>query len=161
LLPLSRRVSDMFNSFRRIALQRGAWLGLAVAALGGCGDSGAATSPGVGSSEPEPARPPLSATGCTTGSNRVCHVELGKHGDVINCAIGTQSCVDEHWSACMVDPARGTTSVPAPPPKVAGLREQALAGSSTTCADNPCDPYCLTYDDVPDDPITTTPESPS
>lgn len=48
--------------------------------------------------------------------------------------------------------------MPAPPPKVAGLHVQSLASSSTSCADNPCDPYCLTYDDTPDQPITTTPQ---
>jgi len=37
---------------------------------------------------------------CVTGEKRTCHVTLGRHGGVMSCFVGVQSCFDGEWSTC-------------------------------------------------------------
>src|SRR5262249_23290865 len=68
-----------------------------------------------GSSDHEPSQPftadttdaappthdtPVVEEKCDNGAMRECKVTLAKHGDVVSCAVGEQSCIDGVWSAC-------------------------------------------------------------
>src|SRR5205085_1622968 len=37
---------------------------------------------------------------CKQGEQRECHITLGKAGNVLECFVGKQSCVDGEWGAC-------------------------------------------------------------
>src|SRR5260221_8146754 len=55
---------------------------------------------------------------CIDGATQRCAIEIGRHGDVLDCAPGVKRCQGGVWSSCVPD---GTTrSVMAPPPKPAG-----------------------------------------
>jgi hypothetical protein len=82
------------------------------------------------------------ATGpCETGATKSCNIELGKHGDIVSCYLGTQSCENGTWGAC----EGGTTTTKTIGPNF-GLSPQAFS-SATNCTNNPCDPYCTNYDE--------------
>ena len=99
---------------------------------------------------------PGASTGCTPWSVRECGIELGTHDGVVDCARGSQVCESGQWGPCLVDAAKGTASVKAPAPSPGHLaidstsRTLSIGGSSTTCIDNPCNPYCRVFTDVPD-----------
>jgi hypothetical protein len=131
-------------------------LGSSMAACSSSGGTAAAWSGGAGTTG-DNVRPLPTGETCEDGGSRDCAIEQSTDGNIINCAHGTQLCVDKRWGTCKVDPTRQTTSVPVPSPRVAGVGVQSLAGTSAACLDNPCDPYCKTYNDVPDSPITTVP----
>jgi hypothetical protein len=103
-------------------------------------------------------KPPVEGQLCTPGQVRDCGIEIGRHGEVIDCARGTQTCTeDKSWSACATN---GTTFKAAAPPARSGspdpdLHSNAVGGSSTTCVDNPCNPYCQTFNDSPDTGVTS------
>jgi hypothetical protein len=126
---------------------------LALAALVAC--SGTDRSSGVNG---DGFKPPTVEGPCTPGTIRECGIELGRSGaGVVDCAKGTQTCAeDKSWTGCM---ANGTTfKAKAPPVSSAsspGLGTNAVGGTATTCSDNPCNPYCKTFDDLPDSGITT------
>ncbi len=126
---------------------------LAFAAIVAC--SGGDRSGGVGGDGFKP--PPASGGPCTPGQVRDCGIELGRSGSVVDCAKGTQTCQeDKSWGTCI---ANGTTFKSAAPLASKGspdpdLNTNAVGGSATTCADNPCNPYCKTFNDVPEAGIT-------
>jgi len=84
------------------------------------------------------------AEGCecpTPGATADCGQVERKSGDYVSCSMGVRTCSDGKWGACIGDRI-ATIHVPA------GQHPQAL-GTSTTCADNPCDPYCRIIVDDP------------
>lgn len=136
------------------SLARGylATMAFAVAAAVAC--SGRDRADGANS---ETFKPPVEGAPCEPGQVRDCGIEIGRSGSVIDCAKGTQTCgADKAWGACF---ASGTTfKAAAPATKTLsspGLGTNAVGGSSTTCADNPCNPYCQTFNDAPDTGITS------
>ena len=93
---------------------------------------------------------------CADWATRACAIEVGTHDAFIDCAPGVQVCENGSWRGCAVDASREHVSVPAPlasrgSPSEVGLL--AVGGSSTSCSDNVCNPYCQLYEDEPDDPI--------
>jgi hypothetical protein len=93
---------------------------------------------------------------CDPGTMRACGLELGTQGGFVECASGNQFCEAGRWGSCLLDATKGTTRVKAPAPS-AGLPDLssrskvlAIGGSSTKCTDNPCNPYCQVFSDVPD-----------
>ena len=98
----------------------------------------------------------LSGTTCESWAVRECGVELGTHDGLVECARGTQICDSGHWGYCLVDASKKTTSVKAPTAVSGRFSERtpagllSIGGSSTTCKDNPCNPYCQVFNDVPD-----------
>jgi len=67
------------------------------AALAGDGSGGHGNEGGSGSDLP---LPPISATGsCTTGVVQECSVYY-KSGDIQNCFVGVQLCIDGEWGTC-------------------------------------------------------------
>ena len=84
------------------------------------------------------------ATGpCKTGDSRKCGIELAKHGDIVSCYVGTQSCSEGVWGECG-DGSQITKSVTAPPGVGPGSSAMNATGN---CVGNPCDPYCQQYND--------------
>jgi hypothetical protein len=63
-------------------------------------------------------------------------------GDYISCSMGARTCTDGKWGACIGDRV-ATIHVPAIAEHAQGL------GTTTTCDDNPCDPYCRIIVDDP------------
>lgn len=130
---------------------------LALAALAAC--SGTDRSSGVNG---DGFKPPVTQGGpCTAGDVRQCGIELGRNGNLVDCAKGQQTCLDDKtWSGCLADGTTFKSSAPltssAASPQ---LGTNAVGGSSTVCSDNPCNPYCQTFNDAPDSGITTDAET--
>lgn len=80
---------------------------------------------------------------CSDGKTRECGVTLGRHGNVVTCFKGTQSCTRGTWGVC----GDGKVTQEVRPP-AAGFSVQAL-GPPSPCLDNPCDPYCRNFDEQP------------
>lgn len=135
-----------------------------VAVFAACSSSDRAA--GAGGTE---FRPPNEGSLCTPGQVRECGIEIGTRGAYVDCAKGNQTCLpDKSWSTCVATGA--TFTAMAPPPKSGSsdgnLGTKVVGGSSTTCTDNPCNPYCKTFDDLPDsgltsDAVTTVSEGPT
>jgi len=103
-------------------------------------------------------RPPTEGALCVPGQVRDCGVEIGTRGAYVDCAKGTQTCLaDKSWSTCVATGARYTAK--APPAKSGSsdpnLGSKVVGGSSTICTDNPCNPYCKSFDDLPDTGLTS------
>lgn len=71
----------------------------------------------------------IDATPCHDGTVRDCKVQL----DDFNCFAGEQTCVAGKWGKCK---------------EAEGLQSAALS-SPAGCANNPCNPDCQTFDEVP------------
>ncbi len=103
-------------------------------------DSGAATKPpptGNDCSSP--------AEGCacdTAGATADCGQVERVSGDYISCSMGVLTCTDGKWGACIGD---RIANIRAP----SGTQHPQNLGTSTTCPDNPCDPYCEIIVDDP------------
>lgn len=93
------------------------------------------------------------AVPCTEGATIPCGVELGSHDGIVDCAKGLRTCAGGSFGPCTLDASKGTASVPAPPPKsgaAGALGALAVGGTASQCKDDPCNPYCMAFDDVPD-----------
>lgn len=116
-----------------------------VAALAGCGSAPAA--PRVEDPEDSPQQgTPLAIQPCVEREERACGVEYGRHDGVVDCAAGVQICHDGVWGECAVDPLLGVDVVPAE----RFLMISAQSAPASQCRDNPCNPYCRSFDDAPD-----------
>lgn len=95
-------------------------------------------------------------TACPENATRDCSVTLGQHGDVLSCFEGVQTCKGGQWGPC----ADGEeVAKPAPPPRKSGATAQVKSLSSPVdCGNNPCDPSCQTFDEVPATPVESPPQ---
>ena len=149
------------------------------AAAAGCGaDSEKPTGSGGGSSTTGagPGGSTSSIPGaCLDGATQACHVTLAQHGSVLTCYAGTQTCADGVWGDCIGGSEfhrllPGTGSVERRDP---GAAEGDTVGEPAgpvfhtdsfsdagACPDagfnNPCDPTCMGYPEVPDGGIAIT-----
>lgn len=83
---------------------------------------------------------------CSTGATMKCGVTLGVKDDRASCFEGVYECVDGHWSDCR----NGTeTERPMPPAAGSGARTLSLS-QATLCTNNPCDPRCQQWIEIPD-----------
>ena len=82
------------------------------------------------------------ATGpCDEGDSRKCGIELAKHGDIVTCYAGTQTCSGGVWGECGGG-EQFTKDVSAPP----GVGPASSPMNSLgNCVGNPCDPYCQNF----------------
>jgi hypothetical protein len=80
----------------------------------------------------------------TDGLKTECGIPLGKVGNEVSCQMGTSTCQGGQWGQCIADTGSSTQTYRAP-----ARSAQALGGGST-CAANPCDPYCMHWNDTPD-----------
>jgi hypothetical protein len=138
------------------------WLGSALAILttvalgtGGCGNSRPGNSDGTNTIYTPNAK-------CSKeGSISSCAVELGRQDGIVSCAKGTRTCHNGFWGQCVASTSTAQRyRVPAPKATVGdgraagGLRARAISATGVSCLDNPCDPYCQLFPDVPDAALT-------
>ena len=95
---------------------------------------------------------------CVTGATRTCTKKLSEHEGVLSCFCGTQECVDELWGEC--GGAGSVTTKTAPESETQSGPGQSTAAlsqpskSAPGCASDPCNPYCVGFDEKPPTPIT-------
>ena len=103
---------------------------------------------------------------CANGTTRSCHIVTGTHKGFVDCYEGSQTCQGTAWGPCG---GSGTISSHYMPsvtftsqaPSTGGLH--TLAGANpppvsadsgtdggNTCDNDPCNPYCWTFDATPD-----------
>lgn len=94
---------------------------------------------------------------CDEGQVQECSLTLGQHGNVLSCYHGTQTCEAGVWQEC----SNGTLEEQAAPAYLTqpGVRAFALS-DPVDCSDNPCDPFCETYAEEPDEPFVPEKEDP-
>lgn len=87
---------------------------------------------------------------CDTSAAQPCSLTLGRQGNVLSCYHGTQACVDGVWQEC----SDGTLEEQTAPAYLAnpGVRPLALT-DAVDCIDNPCDPFCETFQEEPEEPL--------
>ena len=131
-----------------------AWLSAAMAAMAVLGSVACSSSEGAplvvgnGSGGSGDQLPPDNSK-CDDGATRECSVTLARQGNVVSCYHGTQACVGAVWGTC----SDGVT-VEMTVSQSSGLRTQALS-TSVDCVNNPCNPFCKTYQEQPATPITS------
>lgn len=88
--------------------------------------------------------PPRPGCPCTTqGERAACGQVQSKVGNQITCGHGETVCDGGIYGECIIN--NSVTLLPGGDPK----QSSKSLGAPTTCAANPCDPYCKTW---PDDP---------
>ena len=123
---------------------------LAMAGLGACAaataDSESDGTSFIATAATCATNPTLEGCPCQAGLTTSCGRVERREGDYVACSIGAQTCgANRKWSACIGDRV-ATMSVYIGSDS---LRAQSLAAAPSTCASNPCDPYCSNYVDTP------------
>ncbi len=133
-------ISSMIAAQRRLLS-----LGLAILALfSACsGDDREFASVGLPGGTPR-----VAGTACAEGQVQPCSITLSKRAGTLECYHGTQLCLDGRWSECQNGKLSEQAALAAP----LGLRSQAL-NEPTGCQNNPCNPYCRWFDEVPETPL--------
>lgn len=97
------------------------------------------------------------------GETVACHAIVGERGGVIDCFNGSQVCTSGQWGPCDGNgPGGGTLSTRSVGASLAGgggLRINSLSTADAgafSCATNPCNPFCIGYDETPGTPIVGT-----
>jgi hypothetical protein len=108
---------------------------------------GLAGGPGI----PDPCATPNEGCGCEEeGAVVDCGRVREQHGDYVTCSMGTRTCTDGAWGACVGDRITVKSTSSGSP----GLKTRAL-GSAQVCPKDagvefdPCDPYCNVTPDTP------------
>jgi hypothetical protein len=119
----------------------------------GCGAERPAVSDGAGTGIFAP------GTACTSNGTKVeCHAVVSQHDGIVNCFNGQQTCMDGAWTACQGDPTSGGSITTKALGSVGqGLSIASLGSSSATgspCSNNPCNPNCVGWHEVPATPIS-------
>lgn len=151
----ARAIWQRMKCGRQVAI----WAAVLLTACAGDGDRRPAAAEAVDRPAASGYVPSVASGPCTDWTTRACAVELSSHGGFVNCAPGVQVCEHGAWGPCAVDATRARVRVPAPPAAVGSgglLGLQSIDGSSESCADNVCNPYCQIYEDEPDAPIEAT-----
>jgi hypothetical protein len=93
---------------------------------------------------------------CVDSATEECHVKVGQNGDVLTCLQGHRTCKDGAWEPCAGD--LFSRLLPKPDPAAGEGSAQALLNDDAKpCKNNPCDPSCAGYDEVPEGGITPVP----
>jgi hypothetical protein len=146
-------------------LRKGRWIAIPVSLAAGaafyaCGDEGAATllrgepngdltggaagsGPGVGCGDGSGPQ-----TGCPCAADAApvaCGEIIQKHDDYVSCSVGTRTCIDGVWGTCQGEKVAEQAFHDQAYPNVdlAGL-----APTPAACVGNPCNPYCVGYNDT-------------
>ncbi len=127
---------------------------------GGGGEGGTAGGGGEGGGE------------CSEGATRDCSVKLGEHDGVVSCFYGVETCTNGEWGLC--EKSEEEPKAPAPQPAANGANTNGNAppgtnrgrkrgiiqvkslSSAANCVNNPCDPSCQTFDEVPPVPVISS-----
>lgn len=152
----ARKVARVVLSSRaRRALAVGALILVATSLSAACGD-GRPSPAGDGSR----GGGTPGSDGCTAeGATRACHAEIGKREGFVDCFSGTQVCGGGAWSPCR---GPGTVSRRSFVGAIAAVAVASLGPPSKVgapCDQDPCNPYCSGYDEVPASPIGPPPPS--
>lgn len=83
---------------------------------------------------------------CTSGTTEPCYETVGNHGGVLTCYKGQAACVNGSWSSCGGGDLFQTAALPA---NAGGVRALSFS-SAQACRDNPCNPYCRQFTEVPE-----------
>jgi hypothetical protein len=110
--------------------------------LAACG-SGHDDRPGAAGQAQVPRTSQVGQGSCTEGATRACVVELGTHAGVTSCFSGHEQCSFGTWGPCR----RATPGVASGRLGVAG--RLAFSGPAVPCEDNPCDPTCQNFLEMP------------
>src|SRR5690606_18709855 len=86
---------------------------------------------------------------CDAGEVRPCSITLAEKAGVLDCYHGTQTCQDGRWGNGGDGAVTEQASLAAP----AGIRALALS-EAEDCINNPCNPFCQWYVEVPEEPIS-------
>ena len=146
------------------ALRNGRWIALPVALAAGfafnaCEQEPAASSPAAdpggpgGGGRGGVAGPQCEAgpeTGCACpaeGATAECGELIQKHDGYISCSVGTRTCADGLWGACQGEKVATKAFEDRAYPSV---EVQGLSPTPGACVGNPCNPYCVGYNDTPD-----------
>ena len=86
---------------------------------------------------------------CELGEERVCGQTIEQANGILTCYRGRQVCEDGIWTKCS-DGVVTKESDPTAESSVPELREFSLS-LPASCADNPCDPGCMYFDEDPAD----------
>jgi hypothetical protein len=104
---------------------------------------------GSGSSGSSSSGDPLGP--CVDGTKAECHETVGTNGDILTCLNGERTCVGGVWGPCAgefssksMPPSDDTESAWAP----GEYRPLGLTDAGP-CQNNPCDPYCQDFEEVP------------
>ncbi len=84
---------------------------------------------------------------CTDGATQNCSVTVGQHGTVLTCYDGVQTCQNGHWGECADGQVVQRLQVGD------GMHTMSLTDAGA-CKNNPCDPSCQSFNEVPDGGVT-------
>lgn len=84
------------------------------------------------------------------GATRACRVKVSEVDGIVSCYQGTQECINGRWSSCGGSNITLTSfdSKALTSDGSGGLKPLALStptADGSACAANPCDPYCVAY----------------
>jgi hypothetical protein len=102
---------------------------------------------------PDPCATPNEGCACETeGAVADCGRVREQHDDYVTCSMGTRTCADGEWSACVGDRITVKSTGAGSP----GLKTRALGAAQVCPKDagtefDPCDPYCNVTPDTPGD----------
>jgi len=140
--------STLWLSVLRPALIGGLFvLGLGVA----CSDQSKLNSAQLSVSSNNPT--PDAMGPCPDGLRRECGVTLGRQGDVVNCAKGAQLCSAGKWGTCEETSKFDVSATASGSP----LKTLSLS-MPAPCVNNPCDPACRFFDEMPMVPYQPAPD---
>src|SRR6186713_1313440 len=111
------------------------------------GDGNFAGGPGI----PDPCATPNEGCACDTEDEVIdCGRVREQHDDYVTCSMGTRSCHDGEWSACLGDRVTlKSTSTGSPGLGTRGLGMAQVCPKDAGVEFDPCDPYCNVTPDTP------------
>lgn len=98
---------------------------------------------------------------CKDGTTRECSITLGETNGVLSCYRGSQVCQGGSWSACggSAFANEGVVEQPTPGWYAPDSYRQRSYSVPQDCMDNPCDPNCKSFDEVPKEPLVASGET--
>lgn len=137
--------------------QRGVLAGLALL-FAACSDADVAPgAPPQGPRlPPQVGQVPLNGA-CIEGAVEPCSEVLGEHDGIVSCVAGSRVCAGGVFGACIGDELYGVQRVDQTGASGIGARPLATP-TATTCANNPCNRYCMEFDEAPAQGLVPDPD---
>ncbi|HRI71704.1 MAG TPA: hypothetical protein PK156_46045, partial [Polyangium sp.] len=89
---------------------------------------------------------------CNSGATIECHQTIGTNDDILTCLHGEKTCVNGSWGPCVgAFSSRADWQPTSSASATNNPDEVHILGLSDAgpCENNPCDPYCQDYEEVP------------
>src|SRR6187401_2433731 len=103
----------------------------------------------------------VSGTCSTEGAVKECHFKVNEHDGFLSCFAGQQECRGGVWSPCAGNVTLSTRAMDGvtiqgsegmgPSLQPQAYTDAGPSDASTACTVDPCNPYCLGYDEDPTD----------